>query len=285
MVDETQQESPILAGLSNLGPLRGRSDEDKSRAILAAGLSMLEPRSAIAGSGFLEPLGEGVTAGLQELDTREDRRFAQGDQLAQRGAVISGAAAETQRADAATTASEARTLESQTGAAREEREGAEFAATQVDRDAVNALRAAEAAWLARRYSGEPAGSQAAELDQARVTATVQSLMADNPDRYRRADGTANQALALVDAYKTMGFDELLKNDALAVILENAQEGQDVQEAVAGLTPSFQGEDTRAQAAGPPTIRTQEEFDAAMASGQLKTGDTFLNADGIELKVP
>lgn len=267
----------LVEGLNALPIFNDVPEKDRNRAIITAGLEMLKPRSELGGGGFLEAAGAGVGAGLAELDTRQDRALAQQSQTFNQGIAERGAAADQQRADSRTVTADANASQAATAASAQAQSAEEFAAQAPDRNAVKELRNAEAEWLRRRHDGTPAGSQTAALESARVTAQMQTLVADNPARYTRPDGTANQALALIDAYKAMGFDELLKNDSLAVILANAEEGQEVQAAVAGLTPTAMGEDERTAAAGPKTITTQAEFDA------LPPGTVFFNADGVELR--
>lgn len=71
----------LLSGLTQLPVMNGVPDPERNRALLEAGLAMMQPQDPLEGGGALTQFSGGVNAGLESLDTQRHER--QGlDQLA-----------------------------------------------------------------------------------------------------------------------------------------------------------------------------------------------------------
>jgi hypothetical protein len=81
----------LLSGLQNLAVFDNVPDSERDRALIQAGLGMMQPQNEAVGGGPLTQLTGGIQAGLSSLDRSEDRRFA--EEQRQSDNLISGRAA------------------------------------------------------------------------------------------------------------------------------------------------------------------------------------------------
>jgi len=259
----------LFDGLSNLPVFEGASDEATRRALLTAGLAMMQPFNPLEGNALTQA-GGGIQAGLASLDQTKATEGAIAQQDFQN--IIAGrqVSADEQRADAATSQAD---TEARRVGAEEARiaEGArQFDAEQDLRAAKINLDEAQAEWLRRRHDGTPADSSKiteSMIDNSFITARMENLYRANPAKYTLADGSKNLALLMDDSFLALHrVTGTAGNENIPII---AQDTQDAAATGANITalqgeapaPSAAPAPTVADQSKEPTITTQAEFDA------------------------
>lgn len=251
----------ITTALNNLPVFEGRSDEDRRRSLLAAGLGMIQPQDPMAGGNALTQLAGGVQAGLTSLDTTAATNRATEQQAFEN--VITGRAADAEdtRAEAVRLSAEANQLNAETNALAQTQVETEFSAEEGLRDAKIDLDKAQAEWLRRRFAGDPSGAAkvtAAMIDDKVIIAQMENLLRADPSKYSLANGKPNIALLTVQAFNDLHKAKgLADSESLGLIL-NQGEAADVSgriSALQGIPPEPPPE------AATPTITTIDEFNA------------------------
>lgn len=84
------QSHNLFSGLDNLAIFEDTPDPERRRAIMQAGLAMMQQQPG--GGGFVSQVGGGIQTGLDSLDTQEQQRFNRGqldfqNMITERGAV------------------------------------------------------------------------------------------------------------------------------------------------------------------------------------------------------
>ena len=272
----------IFDGLNNLPIFEGRSEEDRRRALLQAGLALTEPQDPLAGGNALTQLAGGVSAGLQSLDITEAKNTATEQQAFDNIIAGRGATSEEVRAFAAKTTSESTTTVAETGQDRLAEVESQFDDEQALRDAKVLLDEETAAWMARRWTGPPGATSkvtTATTNAQVIAAWKEVLFAKDEVRYSNPDGSRNEAMLAVDAFGAMHKQVSVADaEQLAFILgkgEGAKISAEISElqGIAPLPGSVSTLPTGATAVERP--QTQEQIDS------LPTGTKFIWLDGIE----
>jgi hypothetical protein len=269
----------LVDGLNNLPIFEGVPDADRSRAIITAGLSMLQPRNPVTQGGGLQAVGGGIADGLASLDGSAARRASASQQAFDNTIATQDANSRTTSAEASATTANAATTNAETNAAGVAEEARQFNAEAALRDADVDLKKAEAAWLARRHDGSPAGSGSvtqAQLDKAEVEARMEVLVGQDPTRYTLPDGSTNAALAMTDAFQSIYVEKgLLSNEGLAVITDTPGAGEETRQNVEGLLTNFQ---PPVGDAAVPVVTDQASYDAIPVGGQYTlNGQTYVKS--------
>ncbi len=250
----------IFDGLNNLPIFEGRSEEDRRRALLQAGLALTEPQDPLAGGNALTQLAGGVSAGLQSLDITEAKNTATEQQAFENIIRGRGATAEESRAESASVIAEATAL-------NVEQTGIEFDAEKALRLAKVDLDKAQAEWLRRRFAGDPSGASkvtAAMIDQSVIIAQMENLYANDPGKYTLPDGKRNISLLTVQAFNDLHKAKGVADaEQLGFILQSG-EGAEISQKVSelqGIPPTPAPIVDETPSAATPVITTKEEFDA------------------------
>lgn len=265
----------LLDGLQNLPVFEGRPEEDRRRALLEAGLAMMQPQDALMGENPLTQLSGGVTAGLTSLD-RTDAQNRAADQQAFQN-IITGqqADAATMKAGAAEITANAAATNAGTSASALDQQIAEFDAEQGLRDAKINLDEAQARWLDRRHDGSPAGANKktqAMIDDEIIKAHMRVIYQAEPEAWTGVDGKPDMARLMVQAFSNLHRQKIPSSVAdLSFIIDGGEA-----EALGENISAIQGEPPPpAGVSGPVTVTGQEDLDAKKASGELKSGDTVI----------
>lgn len=270
----------LMSGLNNLPIFEGQPDEAKRRALISAGLALLEPSPATNQTSLGAAFGNSVGAGLNSLDqdaalarAGEQQTFENLITSRQTGVQEAGVPIDQQRADASTT-------NAQTGAAAEVRATSEFTNQQPQRDAQALLDEAKAKWFDER-SRNPGGA-AGKKNSAEIEAELQGAIANNlklsdPERYQtgtdpQGNPIWNEDLARQDAF--VEFERITgtaANENLAVIISNEAKGGETIENVRSVL-------------GQAPLPNSATADISVASTQadvdkLKKGSKFRWTDG------
>ncbi len=218
----------IFDGLNNIPIFEGRSEEDRRRALLQAGLALTEPQDPLAGGNALTQLAGGVSAGLQSLDITEAKNTATEQQAFENIIRGRGATAEEVRAAAAKTTAESTTTVAKTGAGGLAEEISQFDDLDSLRKAEILLKTKTAEWMARRWTGPPGATSkvtTASTNAQVIEAWKQVLLAKDPVKYTGADGQPNEAMLEVDAFGAMHKQSSVADaEQLAFILGRGEAG-------------------------------------------------------------
>ena len=266
----------IFDGLSNLPIFEGASDEARRRALLNAGLAMMQPQGQFENT--IGSISTGISAGLQSLDQTRDREAATEQQ--QTDNVLRGrqVAASEQQADAQMMTAETGQQRAATEAAAQAEDARQFDLEGDLRAAKIDLDKAQAEWLRRRHDGTPAGSDGkvtpAMIDQSFVLARMENLYRADPQKYTLADGKRNVELlmdqAFLDLHRVTGT---AGNENVPIIASSAEDAA----GIGANVTAMQGVAPAPASATPETkqLSTQAEVDA------LPSGTRFLWVDGKE----
>lgn len=193
----------LFSGLNNLPIFEGRNEADTRRALLEAGLGMLQTQPPSGNA--LTQIGGGISAGLASLDKTEARNTATEQQAFQNIIAGRGATSDEIRAGAAKTTSESTTTVAETGQARQEEVESQFDDEKALRDAKVLLDTETAAWMKRRWTGPPGATSkvtTATTNAQAIAAWKQVLYDKDPVKYT-INGVKNEAMLAVDAFGAM----------------------------------------------------------------------------------